>query len=74
MPPPTRLSERDAFLAAAGLDPLQLDLLERHRIEVPISCWPAPPDRFVRISTPIYTTLADFERLGTALRAELPIA
>jgi len=52
------------------LDPLQDVLLERHRIEVPIIPWPAPPRRLVRISAQIYNTEEEYRRLATAL-AEL---
>ena len=52
------------------LDPLQDILLERHRIEVPIIPWPAPPRRVLRISAQLYNALPQYERLAQAL-AEL---
>jgi isopenicillin-N epimerase len=52
-------------------DPLQSALLERHRIEVPISAWPSWPRRSVRITAQAYNTLAHYEKLAGALAAEL---
>ncbi|MFA6957578.1 MAG: aminotransferase class V-fold PLP-dependent enzyme [Thermoanaerobaculia bacterium] len=52
-------------------DPLQDALWERHRIEVPVIPWPAPPKRLVRISAQLHNELADYERLGAALPALL---
>ncbi|MBX3246293.1 MAG: aminotransferase class V-fold PLP-dependent enzyme [Myxococcales bacterium] len=49
-------------------DPLQTELREAHRIEVPIVPWPAPPARLVRVSAMPYVTLEDIERLAHALR------
>jgi isopenicillin-N epimerase len=55
------------------VDPLQDELLARHRIEVPIVAWPAPPKRLVRISAQLYNTTDQYERLGAALRELLPL-
>ncbi len=52
-------------------DPLQQALFERHRIEVPIFTWPAPPQRLVRVSAQAYNEPAEYEALAAALRAEL---
>lgn len=52
-------------------DPLQRALFERHRIEVVVSKWPAPPARWVRISAQAYNAIDDYRRLAEALRAEL---
>jgi isopenicillin-N epimerase len=52
-------------------NPLQAALLEKHRIEVPVTSFPAPPKRFVRITAQVYNTEAQFERLAKALGAEL---
>jgi isopenicillin-N epimerase len=60
----------DAF----AIDPLQHALFERHRIEVPVFTWPAPPQRLVRFSAQAYTELAEIEALGSALRTELGLA
>lgn len=52
-------------------DPLQQALFERHRIEVPVFTWPAPPRRLLRISAQAYNESAEYEALVGALRAEL---
>lgn len=51
--------------------PLQDALRERHKIEVPIISWPAPPKRLLRISAQLYNSLPQFERLAAALHEEL---
>lgn len=51
-------------------DPLNLRLLEVHRIEVPVVTWPEAPHRMVRISAQAYNTLENYERLAEALIAE----
>jgi isopenicillin-N epimerase len=53
------------------LDPLQERLLERHRIEVPIIPWPAPPRRLLRISAQLYNSLPEYQKLAGALSEEL---
>lgn len=50
-------------------DPLQEALFQRFRVEVPIFPWPAPPARWVRVSTPPYVEQSDVERLVEGLRA-----
>jgi isopenicillin-N epimerase len=50
-------------------DPLQDALRERAGIEVPITPWPAPPHRLLRISAQLYDTAADYERLAAELVA-----
>ena len=57
--------------SALYLDALQLALFERHRVEVPIVPWPAPPRRLIRISSALYTTDEELERLVAGLAAEL---
>ncbi len=47
--------------------PLQDTLREKHKIEVPIVFWPAPPKRWVRISAQLYNSLPQFDRLAEAL-------
>lgn len=50
--------------------PLQDDLREMHKIEVPIISWPAPPKRLLRISAQLYNSLPQYERLaGTMVEA-----
>ncbi len=48
-------------------DPLQDLLLERWSIEVPVIPWPAPPERWIRISAQIYNRPEQYERLAAAL-------
>jgi isopenicillin-N epimerase len=52
--------------------PLQDALRIKHRIEVPIISWPAPPQRQLRISAQLYNALPQYEALAKALRMELP--
>ncbi|WP_375767260.1 aminotransferase class V-fold PLP-dependent enzyme [Archangium gephyra] len=54
-----------------GLDPLQDRLLFEHRIEVPITPWPRPPHRHVRLSAQLYNSHAEYQRLAEALEALL---
>lgn len=51
--------------------PLQQDLLLKHRIEVPIMAWPAPPKRLLRISAQLYNSLPQYELLAQKLIEEL---
>ena len=53
------------------LEPLQERLYARHRIEVPIIPWPAPPKRLLRISAQLYNSLPQYERLAVALSSPL---
>ena len=53
------------------LDPLQDALFERHRIEVPVPPWPAPPKRLLRVGAHVYNTPAEYTHLAQVLRAEL---
>ncbi len=53
------------------MDALQIVLYEKHRVEVPIVPWPAPPKRLVRISAQVYNERSDYERLVQGLKAEL---
>jgi isopenicillin-N epimerase len=50
-------------------DPLQNELLEKFRIEVPVIPWPATPRRLIRVSGQVYNRDGDYEALGRALRA-----
>jgi isopenicillin-N epimerase len=51
--------------------PLQIALRTKHKIEVPIIFWPAPPRRVLRISAQLYNSLPQYGRLATALADEL---
>ena len=62
---------REPANPALYADPLQVALFERHRIEVPVPPWPAPPRRLIRISAQAYNRPADYEALARALQAEL---
>ena len=53
-----------------GLDPLHVRLHEVHGIEIPVSHWPEPGKRLIRISAQLHNGDADYERLVEALRAE----
>jgi isopenicillin-N epimerase len=53
------------------IDPLQEWLWREHRIEVPISTWPAAPKRLVRISAQLYNARGQYEDLALALREAL---
>jgi isopenicillin-N epimerase len=55
----------DAF----AVDPLQKELFERHKIEVPVFTWPASPHRLVRVSAQAYNERAEYEALASALAA-----
>ncbi len=50
------------------LDPWQDELLEKHRIEVPIIPWPRWPRRLLRVSAQLYNSLPQYERLVDVLR------
>ena len=54
-----------------GLDPLQLALHDRHRIEVPVMRWHNPQLRLLRISPQIYHSRAQHDWLAQALASEL---
>lgn len=54
-----------------ALDPLQRTLFTRHRIEVPLPPWPAPPRRLIRIAAQLYNRVNEYEALARALRLEL---
>lgn len=57
--------------SALYADPLQRALLDRHRIEVPIPPWPAPPARLVRVSAHLYDHADEYRALASALRSLL---
>jgi len=43
-------------------------LLKELGIEVPSTPWPAPPKRLLRISSQLYNSLPQYERLASALK------
>ena len=51
--------------------PLQDALRVKHRIEVPIIAWPAPPGRLLRISAQLYNARPQYESLARVLGLEL---
>jgi isopenicillin-N epimerase len=53
-------------------DALQDALFYEHNIEVPVMPWPQPPKRVLRISAQLYNSIADYEKLATALTGLLP--
>lgn len=53
------------------LDPLQERLFQEWRIEVPITAWPRPPERHVRVSAQAYNTHGEYQHLAEALEALL---
>jgi len=52
--------------------PLQDALRLKHKIEVPLISWPAPPHRLLRLSAQLYNSLPQYEALAKALIKELP--
>jgi isopenicillin-N epimerase len=51
--------------------PLQDALRMKHRVEVPVVSWPAPPQRLVRVSAQLYNALPQYQLLARALAGEL---
>jgi isopenicillin-N epimerase len=54
-------------------DPIQDELLERHRIEVPVIPWPRPPKRVLRISSQVYNRVEHYHQLAKALKEILSL-
>jgi hypothetical protein len=52
-------------------DPLQRALLSRHRIEVPVMPFPAPPARVLQVAAQVYNSEEQVHSLAAALRALL---
>ena len=61
----------DARSPAGSWHPLQRALLEKHRIEVPVFVFPSFPRQLVRVAAQVYNSEEQFDRLASALRAEL---
>jgi isopenicillin-N epimerase len=53
------------------VSPLHDHLLREHRIQVPIITFPKFPTRHVRIAAQAYNSLAQYEKLATALQQSL---
>jgi len=53
--------------------PLQDALRIKHRIEVPVISWPAPPRRVLRLSAQLYNSLPQYELLARSLIGELHV-
>ncbi len=60
-----------ALGSAFDVDPMQTQLFEQHRVEVPIFSFPEPGARCLRISAQIYNREAEYHALASALSALL---
>ncbi len=49
-------------------DPLHLELLENHNIQVPVWYWPNPEGRYIRISAYLYNHEEEYEYLADILK------
>lgn len=67
VPLPVTDAVRAAPPARGGVDPFQDALWERHRIEVPVFPFPAPPARVLRLSAQRYNRLEQYARLAAVL-------
>lgn len=66
------LPDGDATAAPALYgDPMQDVLFDKYGIEVPVVPWPKAPRRVLRVSAQLYNTLDEYERLASAVTAEL---
>lgn len=57
-------------VASSYPDLLQRRLVERHRVQVPVSIFPKWPGRSIRVSAQLYNDRVDYERLAAALRRD----
>ena len=48
-------------------DPLQDELFDGFRIEVPVMPWPSPPKRLLRVSAQLYNSIDEYSKLAEAL-------
>jgi isopenicillin-N epimerase len=55
-------------ISPQGLDPLQVALWERHRIEVPVMRWPQPHLRLLRISPQAYNDEGQYAHLAEVVQ------
>ncbi len=63
----------DSFSQPWTADPLQEALYARFRVEVPVSAWPAPPKRLIRISAHLYNNPPHYVLLAQALKELLAL-
>ncbi|MCK5941316.1 MAG: aminotransferase class V-fold PLP-dependent enzyme, partial [Planctomycetes bacterium] len=61
-------SSDEPTVTPQALDPLQVALWERHRIEVPVMRWPKPRRRLLRISPQAYNTEEQYAYLAAAVQ------
>jgi len=66
----------DSRAESASASPLYIDefqdrLLFKHNIEVPVIPWPRFPKRLLRVCAQLYNSTSDYEKLASALKAEL---
>lgn len=62
------LPDADAdVVRKGGLPPIQNQLWDRFKIEVPVMPWPDPGNRLIRISAQVYNSLSQYEYLAEAL-------
>ena len=67
-PPVIALPDGDADVVKKGeLPPIQNELWEKFKIEVPVMPWPDAGKRLVRISAQVYNSLPQYEYLAEAL-------
>ena len=57
-------SRRSAF----DIDPLQQELLERFKIEVPLDGWTIPSIRLLRLSAQLYNRSEEYDLLADPLK------
>ena len=63
LPDSNQVGESSVFY----IDPLQDRLLFEHHIEVPITAWPKPPQRVIRVSAQLYNDRSDYKTLARIL-------
>jgi isopenicillin-N epimerase len=64
---PVKDTDNPAAACFNAIDDLQEKLYKNYNIEVPVSYWPSPPKRTLRISCQAYNTLKQYEVLLDAL-------
>lgn len=57
-----------AAVGPFAVEPLQQMLMDRFRIEVPVTRWPAAPSRVLRVSAQLYNSYEQYRYLAEALR------